>query len=195
MQRVLVRRHSILSLSGLLVVAFAGLLAGCSMVPMRSMLKLSTMGQDLLQYDPQFFRVAVQHDGSQKVKPEETRIVYVVTEKSGDVTEREFGLDLLATGQRPDRTLPVADAGQSWSLLSVAPSGVEAMRELQARLGARRDELSELAVTVQTKFDSTSDVQIREFPFEVWMLFEPEGKFIQILRGAFEMDPDDSKAG
>ena len=165
------------------------------MVPMRSMLKLSTMGQDLLQYDPQFFRVAVQHDGSQKVKPEETRIVYVVTEKSGDVTEREFGLDLLATGQRPDRTLPVADAGQSWSLLSVAPSGVEAMRELQARLGARRDELSELAVTVQTKFDSTSDVQIREFPFEVWMLFEPEGKFIQILRGAFEMDPDDSKAG
>lgn len=134
--------------------------------------------------------MAVQHDTSLEVKSESTKIVYVVTERGGKVTEREFGLDLLAASQRPDRTLRVADSGQTWSLLSVTPDGVEAMRELQARLGARRDELSALEVTVQTKFDSTGNQTVREFPLEIWVLFEPDGKFIQLLRGSFEMEAD-----
>lgn len=165
------------------------------MVPMRTLLKLSTRGQDLLQLEPQFFRVAVQHDASQKIKEESTRIVYVVTERSGEVTEREFGLDLLAEGQRPDRALRVADSGQTWSLLKVTPDGVEAMRELQAQLSARRDELSELEVTVQTKFDSTGYQTVRELQLEIWVLFEPDGKFIQLLRGSFEMEPEAERAG
>lgn len=176
------------------------LVSACSMVPMRTLLKLSTMGQDLLTLDPRTLRVAVQHEAGLEIEEGSTHIAYVVTERSGGVTKRDFGVEVLGTGSRVDRTLPVAEADQTWSLLAVTPEGVDAMRELQEQLANRRDELAEIQLSVTTRFESpddgtSSDRPAREkFPLEIWVLLEPDGKFIQLLRGSFEMEseaPDD----
>lgn len=160
-------------------------------MPLRSMLKLSTMGKDLLQIDPQFLRVAVQHDARLRVDVETTVFQYVIADRSGAETKKAFHVDLLATGNRVDSTLPMAKSGLTWALLSLTPEGVDAMRHLQSRLNTQREDLAEIKVSVKTHFKDMEKATFREFPLDIWVLFEPDGRYIELLRGPVPIDTEE----
>lgn len=170
------------------------LASGCAGVPLRTMVKLRSLGPaELLAADPAAFRVAFELDA--RVLPGTDRapaIDVVLTPDGPGATARAWTLALVV--DRIDRSapdLPPAAPGRRWLVWRLSEAGVADMIALQRELAAMRTRGSRgtMAVTVQRDWVAVAAPAVVGTRLQAWARLTREGEFLELWSGRVPQVP------
>jgi hypothetical protein len=157
---------------------------GCAGVPLKTVLNYHSFSPaDFQALNPQEVCAAIRLDSRVNLETDVPSLRVSLSLDNGVKTTSTLQLQIIKEGTTITNELPSAPPGQHWYLLALSRAGQDAMKGLQAELGAHQQRYKGFSIAVSTTYGVVPNDIAHHFFCELQLRLASASGFIPLYSG------------
>ena len=167
-----------------LLIAFLGVIQACMGVPLQTLFFFKNFTvDDFLAANPHGVRAATCVDARIRFESSVPSLNIALVPKEGVPVEKGVPLTILQEGRLVSSGVSEAPSGQHWYLFKLAPSGVEAMKQVQTELSSNKHLYKGMKISISAYYGQLPDDLAKRFPLDLRLQLTPDDPYVTLFKG------------